>query len=218
MHAKQKDYGEIIQQENMQKSIGLFLISLVCIAAILVTGCTSSGSNPVAPVQTATPTSVVTTTAATITTTATISPSIAPITVPTVMISTTQTPANDGLSVTLNSAKRKTINYGGGSLPPGIVLLELDITIQNNDKHKDFEYTDSSFVLSFKSNKISLTAKTTEYAQGLINPFIGAPVPSGSEKTGMMVFRVNETSNYYKLSVVDSTGTVLTSIDNINVP
>ena len=218
MHAKHNDYGEIIQQENMQKSIGLFLISLVCIAAILVTGCTGSGSNPVAPVQTAAPTSVVTTPAVTFTTTATISPSIAPITVPTVMISTTQTPANDGLSVTLNSAKRKTINYGGGSLPPGIVLLELDITIQNNDKHKDFEYTDSSFVLSFKSNKISLTAKTTEYAQGLINPFIGAPVPSGSEKTGKIVFGVNETANFYKLSVVDSTGTVLTSIDNINVP
>lgn len=32
----------------MQKSIGLFLISVVCIAAILVTGCTNSGSNPVA--------------------------------------------------------------------------------------------------------------------------------------------------------------------------
>jgi hypothetical protein len=202
----------------MQKSIGLFLISLVCIAAILVTGCTSSGSNPVAPVQTATPTSVVTTPTATITTTATISPSMAPTTVPTVMISTTQTPANDGLSVTLNSAKKKTTTYGGVSLPPGIVLLELDITIQNNDKHKDFEYTDSSFVLSFKSNKPSLTAKTTQYAMGLINPFIGAPVPSGSEKTGKIVFGVNETANFYKLSVVDSTGTVLTSIDNINVP
>ena len=217
MHAKQNDYGEIIQQENMQKSIELFLISLVCIAVILVTGCTSTGSNPVAPVQTAVPTSVVTTPAATFTTTATISPSMAPTTVPTV-ISTTQTPVNDGLSVTLNSAKRKTTTYSGGSLPPGIVLLELDITIQNNDKHKDFEYTDSSFVLSFKSNKISLTAKTTQYAKGLINPFIGAPVPSGSEKTGRIIFGVNETSNYYKLSVVDSTGTVQTSIDNINVP
>ena len=32
----------------MQKSIGLFLISVVCIFTILVAGCTNSGSNPVA--------------------------------------------------------------------------------------------------------------------------------------------------------------------------
>ena len=73
----------------MQKRIVQFLISLLFIAAILVTGCTSSGSisAPVttpaptmaaavsitttdAPVQTAAPVSVVTTPAATITTTA----------------------------------------------------------------------------------------------------------------------------------------------------
>jgi hypothetical protein len=203
----------------MQKGMGLFLISLVCIAVILVTGCTSTGSNPVAPVQTAVPTSVVTTATATFTTTAKISSFKEPTTVPTtVMISPTQTMVNDGLIVTFNSGKKKTTTYSGASLPPGIVLLELDITLQNNDKYKDFEYTDSSFVLSFKSNKPSLTAKTTQYAKGLTNPFIGAPVPSGSEKTGTIVFSVNETSNYYTLSVVDSTGKTLTSIDNIDVP
>jgi len=203
----------------MQKGMGLFLISLVCIAVILVTGCTSTGSNPVAPVQTTVPTSMVTTATATFTTTATISSFKEPTTVPTtVMISPTQNPVNDGLIVTLNSAKKKTTSYVGSSLPPGIVLLELDITLKNNDKYKDFEYTDSSFVLSFKSNKPSLTAKTTQYAKGLTNPFIGAPVPSGSEKTGTIVFSVNETSNFYTLSVVDSTGKTLTSIDNIEVP
>ena len=63
----------------MQKSIGLFLISVVCILTILVAGCTNSGNNPgavttpttpaavvvtttpAAPVQDATPVSVVTT-------------------------------------------------------------------------------------------------------------------------------------------------------------
>jgi len=204
----------------MQKGMGLMLISLVCIAVILVTGCTNTGSNPIAPVQTAVPTpGGVTTATATFTTTATISSFKEPTTVPTtVIISPTQPPVNDGLIVTLNSAKKKTTSYAGGSLPPGIVLLELDITLNNNDKYKDFEYTDSSFVLSFKSNKPSLTAKTSQYAKGLINPFIGAPVPSGSEKTGTIVFSVNETSNFYTLSVVDSKGTVLTSIDNIDVP
>jgi hypothetical protein len=134
------------------------------------------------------------------------------------MISPAQTTVNDGLIVTLNSAKKKTTLYSGTSLPPGIVLLELDITLQNNDKNKDFEYTDSSFTLSFKTNKPSLTAKTTQYAKGLTNPFIGAPVPAGSEKTGTIVFSVNETSNFYTLSVIDSTGKKLTSIDNIDVP
>jgi hypothetical protein len=203
----------------MQKRMGLFLISLVCIAVILVTGCTSTGSNPVTPVQTAVPTSVVTTATATITTTATISPFKEQTTVPTtVMISPTQTPVNDGLIVTLNSAKKKTTTYSGASLPPGIVLLELDITLQNNDKRKDFEYTDSSFVLSFKSNKPSLTAKTTQYVKGLTNPLIFGTVPAGSTDDGKIIFGVNETSNYYTLSVVDSTGKTLTSIDNIDVP
>ena len=74
----------------MQKRIGFFLISLLCIAAILITGCTNSGSSsaPVttpaptmtaavsitttdAPVQTAVPVTLVTTKAVTITTTAT---------------------------------------------------------------------------------------------------------------------------------------------------
>ena len=73
----------------MRKSKGLFLISILCIAVILVTGCTSTGSNPaplatpasttaapivttVAPVQTTPPISLVTTTAANIITTPTI--------------------------------------------------------------------------------------------------------------------------------------------------
>lgn len=39
----------------MQKSIGLFLISLLCIAVILVTGCSSTGSSPAPVATTATP-------------------------------------------------------------------------------------------------------------------------------------------------------------------
>jgi hypothetical protein len=198
----------------MQKGPGLFLISLVCIAVILATGCTSSGSNPVTPVQTSAPASVMTTPAATIT--AATTPSLASTTVQTRTISTMATPVNDIVSVTLNSAKKRTTTYAGKSVGQGAVLLELDITLKNNDEHKDFEYTDSSFVLSYKSKPDRLTSKTSQFAAGVANPFIGAPVPSGSEKTGKLVFIVNETSNFYKLSVVDSAGTVLTSIDNIN--
>lgn len=199
----------------MQKGPGLFLISLVCIAVILATGCTSSGSNPVTPVQTSAPASVVTTPAATITAAAT-TPSLESTTVQMRTISTTATPVTDIVSVTLNSAKKRITTYAGKSVGQGAVLLELDITLKNNDEHKDFEYTDSSFVLSYKSKPDRLTSKTSQFAAGVANPFIGAPVPSGSEKTGKLVFIVNETSNFYKLSVVDSAGTVLTSIDNIN--
>jgi len=97
-------------------------------------------------------------------------------------------------------------------------MLILDITIKNNDKKNDFKYSDSSFVISYKSNNGSLTSITTQFANGLINPLISGTVPSGSTDEGTILFGVNATSNAYKLSVVDSTGTVLTSIDNINVP
>jgi hypothetical protein len=50
----------------MQKCIGLFLISILFIAVILVTGCTNSGSNPVA-VTTLTPTTATVQTSAPIT-------------------------------------------------------------------------------------------------------------------------------------------------------
>jgi hypothetical protein len=43
-------------------------------------------------------------------------------------------------------------------------------------------------------------------------------IPSGSVDDGKSLFGVNATSNAYKLSVVDSAGTVLGSIDNFYVP
>lgn len=192
----------------------LFLL-LTCIVS---TGCTSTQSTQI-PVQTILPT--VTTpsqspnpTIPPVTTAA----SLVPTTITTAVITTTQTPAIGGVSVTVNSAKKKTTTAAGGSVMSGYALLELDITIQNNDKKKDFEYTDSSFLISSKLFKNSQPAKTTQYAKGLSNPFIGAPVPSGSVKDGKIIFVVPESSNSYKLSVTDLTGTVLATIDNINVP
>jgi hypothetical protein len=41
---------------------------------------------------------------------------------------------------------------------------------------------------------------------------------AGSIDDGRILFGVNATSYAYKLSVVDSSGTELTSIDNIYVP
>ena len=121
--------------------------------------------------------------------------------------------------MTLNSAEKK-ISLGNSIGKPGRSLLILDITIKNNDKKNDFKYTDSSFVISYKSGLGSLTAITSQYANnpGLINPLISGTVMAGSIDDGRILFGVNATSYAYKLSVVDSSGTELTSIDNIYVP
>jgi len=196
-------------------------ISLICltvlVACMVGSGCTTNQNtqgtaqgnpSPVAtqlqPQNPATPT-------------ATIPSSIAPTTVPTVMISTTQTPANDGISVTLNSAVKK-VKIGSSSPMPGNIFLVLDITIQNNDKNKDFEYTDSSFVYFDKLNKKRNIAITSKIPGGLNNPFTSGSIPLKSKITGQVVFGVLDSSNSYKFSLVDPTGTVLISIDNINVP
>jgi hypothetical protein len=137
----------------------------------------------------------------------------------TVPIPTTSNPANDILTVTLNSAEKKT-SLQNGVGKAGRVLLILDITIKNNDKRNDFAYTDSSFVLSYKSTNDSFTAITSQYAnnRGLINPLISGTVAAGSTDDGKILFGVNSTSNAYTLSVVDSTGTVLTSLNTIYLP
>ena len=131
-------------------------------------------------------------------------------------IPVTGTPAHEVLTVTLNSAEKK-ISLGNGIGKPGRILLLLDITIKNNDKKNDFTYTDPSFVISYKSSNDRLTAITSQYAKNLANPLFMGTVPSGSTDDGKILFGVNATSNTYMLSVVDSAGTVLGSIDNIYV-
>jgi hypothetical protein len=190
----------------------LIVVLTVCIFSI---GCTSTQSTQT-PAQTSSST-VTTPTLSPTTTPGIIVTTLAPTTALTAVILTTATPANGGITVTFNSAEKKT-TLGNGVGKPGRIMLILDITIKNNDKKNDFKYSDSSFVISYKSNNGSLTSITTQFANGLINPLISGTVPSGSTDEGTILFGVNATSNAYKLSVVDSTGTVLTSIDNINVP
>ena len=192
------------------------VLIIILTACIMSTGCTSTQSQ--IPAQSNTPT--ITTLSQTLSPTTipeTVITSPAPTTTPTASISTTAAPANDVVTVTLNSAEKKT-SLGNAVGKPGRAMLILDISIKNNDKKNDFKYTDASFVISYKSNSDRLTAITTQYANALINPLISGTVPSGSTDDGKILFGVNSTSNAYKLSVVDSTGTVLTSIDNIYVP
>ena len=203
----------------MKNRFVIWSVLVILLSAYIVSaGCTSTQAQTSAPTNspvvptpsqtfspTAVPESLITTLAPTSTTPA--------------PVSTTSTPANDILTVTLNSAEKK-ISLQNGVDKAGRVLLILDITIKNNDKRNDFKYTDSSFVISYKSTNDSLTAITSQYANnnGLINPLISGTVAAGSIDDGKILFGVNATSNSYKLSVVDSTGTVLTSIDTIYVP
>jgi hypothetical protein len=201
----------------MKNKFVIWSVSIIILTVCIVsTGCTSTQAQTSAqnnsptittPSQTFSPTTVPETLITT----------LAQTTAPTATISMTGTLTNDVLTVTLNSAE-KTISLGNKIGKPGRIMLILDITIKNNDKKNDFTYTDASFVISDKSNNDSLTAITSEKAKNLANPLFMGTVPSGSIDDGKILFRVNATSNTYKLSVVDSTGTVLGSIDNIYVP
>jgi hypothetical protein len=195
--------------------IGAVLI-IILTACMVSSGCTSTQthnsvqSNPpitVIPSQTLIPKTAIETPVN----------SLVPITTSAPIISPTITPINYGVTLTLNSAEKQK-SFGIGTGKPGRVMLILDISLKNNNKNQDFEYSDNSFIISYNSNDDTKTSITSQYAKKLINPLISGFVPSGSTSTGKILFGVNETSNSYKLSVVDSTGTELASVDNINLP
>ena len=189
---------------------------LLLIACIVCTGCTSGqntqtsapGTSPTVttPAQTLNPTTVPETLVTT----------LAPASAPTAVVTTTGTPPNGGLSVTVNSAVKKTA-LGEFKPKPGMIFLVLDVTIQNNDKNNDFEYTTASIALSDNLNT-NRRPPLGKFSYGLDNQLISGTIPLKSKITGQVVFGVTDGSNSYKLTVSDSTGTVLTSIDNINAP
>jgi len=192
------------------------VLIVILTACIFCTGCTSTQSSKTST-QNDSPT-VTTPTLSQTTAPGTLVTTLPPTTASTTVISTTATPAS-GITVTLNSAVKK-INIGNYNNKPGNIFLVLDVTIQNNDKNNDFKYTDSSFAIGDKTNKNRRNAITSQVAGGLSSPFSSGTIPLKSTKTGQIVFGVMDTSdaNVYRLFVADPTGTVLTSIDNIQVP
>jgi hypothetical protein len=197
----------------MQKTGSVLFIVLLTGAFIVCSGCTSPQSPPV-PVTTPSPVATVvqTTLPAPPPETGT---SLVYASAPTTSPAGTGTPAND-VSIVLNSAVKKD-SLGFGDSRPGKGFLEIELTISNNRK-TPFEYSDSSFVLSFRSGRDSRSAVTSLYAKRLINPLISGTVNPQSTDTGNILFNVNESSNFYTLSVVDPAGTVLASINNIDAP
>lgn len=201
----------------MKNKFVICSVLIILTACIVSTGCTSTQAQTSAqsnsptittPLQTMSPT---TTPETQITT-------LAPTTAQTSIVSTTATPIIDVLTVTINSAVKKTL-IGKSTNNPGNIFLVLDVTIQNNDKNNDFKYTDSSFAIYDKVNKNRRTPITSKLLTGgLNNPLTSGTVPLKSKITGQIVFGVMDSSNSYKLYVSDAAGTVLTSVDNIDVP
>jgi hypothetical protein len=137
---------------------------------------------------------------------------------PTSINSTMATPINSEVTVALNSAVKKTV-IGDLKPTPGDIFLVLNVTIKNNDKNNGFDYRDSSFTIYDKVNKDRRTAITSIVASKLNSPLPATgTIPPTSTQTGLIVFRVMDSSNSYKFSVVDARDTVLVSIDNIEVP
>jgi hypothetical protein len=192
------------------------VLIIILTAGIVSSGCISAQSQTTP--QSNSPT--ITTLSQTMSPTTVPETRITPLVQTTAMAATipvTGTPTNDVLTVTLNSAE-KTVSLGNKIGKPGRIMLILDITIKNNDKKNDFPYTDASFLLSDNLNNERITAITSQKAQALANPLFMGTVPAGSTDNGKILFGVNKTSNVYTLSVVDSAGTKLGSIENISVP
>lgn len=198
----------------------VFLIGLVVIAScVIVSGCTSAQNNPgtVQNTQTVTPITVQTTVPAAAPATTPVTS--APVTVQTTAITTTTTQTPAVVSVTLNSAEKQAKLGSFTQKVSGRTFLVLDLTIKNNDPSEDFDYTNASFALVDKTvtPPRTLSPLTTIVTGSLENPFTSGMVPIKSEKTGQIVFSVNENSKLYKFILYDTKGKEITSIDNITV-
>jgi hypothetical protein len=203
----------------IKKCVFSFICLSVLIACVVSSGCTSNQNTQV-PVQTVPPT--VATAANTMIPTTTpeaTAPASVSTTVPPAAVSTIQTPANEGLSVTINSVDKKTTLGGGNPAKPGNAFLVLGVTIQNNDINKDFAYTDASFrILDTSNNGSWHAAMTNQISRGLNSPLLPGTIPPKTKKTGQIGFGVPDNSTSYKFSIVDSAGTVITTINDLRVP
>lgn len=193
-----------------------FVWIIVLTTCIVSTGCISTqgaqtSDQSISPIIT-TPSQTLISTTAPETSDTTLAP-----TTSLTIISTTAIPKNEVLTVTLNSAVKKT-QIGKSTNKAGNIFLVLDVTLQNNDKNNDFKYTDTSFAIFDKVNKNRRTAITSQLLSGGLNsPLTSGTIPLKSKITGQIVFGVMDSSNSYRLYISDSTGTVLTSIENIDV-
>ena len=192
----------------MKKSDVVLLCALLLIAGVFVAGCTStSAATPEAQSTATIPESGGTmipqtppATSAEMTT--------VPIAVQTGPASPTQTPANEGITVTLNSAKTSG-SWVGYHPPTGNTWLILDVNIQNNGS-TDFAYSKDSFSI------VRYGGGSWHSASALSSDFNGISIPANSEVSGKIVFAVLDSADMFKFTVKDSSGTVVSETDYIS--
>jgi hypothetical protein len=185
------------------KKIDIIVVCIVLlISGVLISGCTSTNmTNAVAQTS---PTSVTQTPPATSLVT-TPNPTIVQAT----LTSADQTPADNVMGVTINSAKMET-NWEGNVPPKGDVVLVLDVTLKNNDTN-DFAFSKSSFQIVRYG-----TGGSWHGASFLSSDFNSGTIPANSELTGKIVFEVLDSANLFKFTVLNSEGTVVSETDNIS--
>ncbi|HNX17498.1 MAG TPA: DUF4352 domain-containing protein [Methanoregula sp.] len=204
----------------MMKTRCIFNSVMIVILAVCIvsTGCTSTqnnqGSVQTIPPTTATVSEPVVTTLPLATTAASSSAT----TIPTVVKTTTQPPVNNPISVTINSAEKRTA-IGGATPQSGSVFLVLDVTLENNDKNEDFAYTNASFqILANNPGSSWHSAFVKKFNRELNNQLTTGTIPLKSKISGQIVFGVSSTSDTYKLAIFDPKGSEITRVENIHVP
>jgi hypothetical protein len=203
-----------------KKAVLTFACFMVLVTIVMGSGCTtpSSGNqstfenNISAPTTTIAPLNATTGDTAVVTAVKT---TRKPTTARTTAVKTTKTQKTDILTVTLNSALKQT-KIGSHTPSSGSIYLVLDVTIQKNDHYNDFDYTDKSFVIIDEKNEYKRTALTSRFTSGLNSPLSTGKIIMQQKKSGQIVFSVtNNLAKSYTLNIVDSTGTLLTSLDDI---
>jgi|SRR5208283_575381 len=192
----------------MKKSDVILFCTLLLIAGVFIAGCTStSAATPAAQPTATTPESGGTMIPQTESTTPA-ETTTQPITVQTGPASPTGTPANEGIMVTLNSAKTSG-NWVGYLPPKGNTWLIIDVTLQNNGT-TDFAYSKDSFSI------VRYGGGSWHSASALSSDFNGMSIPANSEVSGKIVFAVLDSADMFKFTVKDSSGTVVSETDNIS--
>jgi len=211
--------GSIFMMRN-KEFVSRFFGIIVLAACIVCSGCTSTGSQTSVQsdslTATATPTQIPVS-QNTLETTVTTPATLAPTPAQTTLVTATGTTVSNPVIVTVNSAMKKT-TLGTYNPKSGAVFIIVDITIRNNDKNEDFDYTEASFSLFDKTNQQKYSPITSKVGGSVNNPLTSGTVPLKSEITGQVVFGIKDTSSTsYVFTVADSTGSVLASFDPVTV-
>jgi hypothetical protein len=207
-----------LMPSSAMKKIALPLVCMVLLIAVsTLTGCTSTAPSATPAVTPAQPAVTAGQTAVTAAPSSTAESTVAA-TATTAAAGVTTTTAVDPVTVTINSATEKTTLAGLKTKKEGNVFLVLDMTLRNNDRNEDFSYGPGSFQLKANAPGSSWNGPvTTVFTSGLDHQLTSGTIPLKSAISGQIVFSVSPNVNSFRLTVSDAKGTVVTTVDNIQV-